>query len=73
MDWLKVSLVVIIGFHFSVAYILGLIWIIKEIVNAIHYEEYGFAYGFAVLNIIVSAMLSIALWGGIAIMITTLK
>jgi hypothetical protein len=67
MDWLKVSLVVIIGFHFSVACILGLIWIIKEII--IHYEEYGFA----VLNIIVSAMLSIALWGGIAIMITTLK
>ena len=67
--WLKVSLVVIIGFHFSVACILGLIWIIKEIVNAIHYEEYGFA----VLSIIVSAMLSIALWCGIAIMITALK
>ena len=69
MDWLKVSLVVIIGFHFSAACILGLIWIIKEIVNAIHYEEYGLA----ALNIIVSTMLSIALWGGIAIMITTLK
>ena len=69
MDWLKVSLVVIIGFHFSAACILGLIWIIKEIVNAIHYEEYGFA----VLNIFISALLSIALWGGIAIMITELK
>jgi len=69
MDWLKVSLVVIIGFHFSAACILGLIWIIKEIVNAIYYENYGFA----VLNIIISALLSIALWGGIAIMITELK
>ena len=69
MDWLRLSFMIIIGFHFSVACILGLIWIIKEIVNAIHYEEYGFA----VLNIIISALLSIALWGGIAIMITTLK
>ena len=69
MDWSKVSLVVIIGFHFSAACILGLIWIIKDTVNAIHYEEYGFA----VLTIFISALLSIALWGGIAIMITTLK
>ena len=64
--WLKVSLVVIIGFHFSVACIIGLIWIVKNLVGNIQ-------DGVVILAIFFSMVLSVLFCSGLYLLITTLK
>ena len=69
MDWLKVSLVVIIGFHFSVACIIGLIWIVKNLVENIQDGDYGLV----ILAIFFSMVLSVLFCSGLYLLIFTLK
>ena len=68
MDWLK-SLVVIIGFHFSAACILGLILLVKNLVENIQDGDYGLV----ILDIFFSMVLSVLFCSGLYLLITTLK
>ena len=69
MDWLRLSFMIIIGFHFSVACIIGLILLVKNLVENIQDGDYGLV----ILDIFFSMVLSVLFCSGLYLLITTLK